>query len=250
MLNYIRAELYRNFNRSYFWNLTGILSLLGLALNVFFKFNRNSLPDFGLNVIFTIGAGILGMSIYFVLIIIDIVTAEEQKNSTLKNVISFGFPRSKLVLSKTITTVILSLISVTIILTIFFGSGIILFGLDGVTSEVVLNYLKILLTTMTLCVGAISIGTFLAFAIKNNTAYSLVYVSIFLMTSTVIRVLSHFVSDKLMYLNNFLITKQISRLMEEGATIKTILSANGIGIIYTIIFTLLTIILLKRKEIK
>ncbi|AFS79703.1 bacitracin ABC transporter permease protein BcrB [Gottschalkia acidurici 9a] len=250
MLNYIRAELYRNFNRSYFWNLTGILSLLGLALNVFFMANKNSLPDLGLNMIFTAAFGTLGMSVFFVLIIVDIVTAEEQKNSTLKNVISLGFPRSKLVLSKIITTVILSLISVTIILTIFFGSGIILLGLDGVTSEIVLNYLKRLLTTMTLCIGAISIGTFLAFAIKNNTAYSLVYVSIFLMTSTVIRVLSYFVSDKLMYLNNFLITKQISKLMEEEVTIKTILSANGVGIIYAIVFILLTIILFKKKEIK
>lgn len=245
MLNYIRAELYRNFNRVYFWCMTGSLAAFALLCVVISK-NALSLTD-----LFGIGIKCLILPVFLVSMIIEMVTAEEQKNQTLKNVVSFGISRNKLVLSKLIVTVILSVISAIIILAVYFGSGAIFLkaGKDF-SLDVVKIFTFRLLSAVPLWIGAISIGNFLAFAFRNNTVFAFVYAGLFVILNQVIKLLSMLVSDKFNYVYNILITTQLKNLGEEIATGHNLMAAVFVGIVYTIILTISNILYFRNMEVK
>lgn len=248
MFNYIRAELYRNFNRMYFWVFTGVMAALAVAIIILSKVDNIARLDFSM-LLDTI-LYVMAMPIYIVACFIDMVTAEENKNQTLRNAITFGIPRRKLVLSKLIVTVILSLVSAFIVLGLFYGSAAALFGIDQGTGEVFSKVLPRLLTALPLWIGAISIGTFLGIAINNNTLFGFAYAGVFLLTSKIILVLSYVVSDKFMKINNYLISTRLTTLRNPNLTSKDLWTSALIGICYTIVFTIINMIYFSKKEVK
>ncbi|KGI36505.1 ABC transporter permease [Clostridium tetani] len=251
MRNYIKADLYRNFNRVYFWGYTFGIAALPLLLNIILKITNVSEDTMSLAILLQLSVHMLIIPVYLIAPIVEMVTAEEQKNLTLKNVLSFGTSRNKLVLSKIIVSIILSLIAAIIILTIFFGSYIILFGIGkGFSLGLVGNFIKRLLVSTILWISAIAVCTFLAFAIKNNNMFAFSYVLIFSMLGSVIKVLSSFVSSKFQYIHNILISTQIGKLGAPEITSSTLTHAAFIGIMYLVVFTILTMIYVKNKEIK
>lgn len=255
MLNYIRAELYRNFNRLYFWNFAGITSILALVFNILMK----SVDSGNLSMLLQMGIGMLNVPIFLVGIVIDMVIGEELKNLTLKNVVSFGISRKKIVLSKIIVTVILSFIAAVIILTFYLGSGAILFGVEGVSLALFKDFLLRLLAAIPLWIGAISVGTLMGFIFKNNTIFAFAYAFMFVSISSMLKVLSFFISDKIMYIHNVLITTKIKTLSAltmtpanniQAITTDSLISAVVIGVIYTVVFSILSILHFSKKEVK
>lgn len=248
MLNYMKAELYRHFNRSLFWIYTGVIAALALGLNILFK--STTTDGIGLTDSFVIITQMLILPVFLVATFIDMSTSEEQKNLTLKNAVSFGVPRSKIALSKVIITVILSFIAAAIILTVFWGSGLIFFGVGEGSSQIIGDAAVRILTALPLWIGAISVGTFIAIVINNNTAAAFVYAGAFTVISSIFNLLTMIVSDKFSYISEFLITSQLSNLKVPNLPIEALLKAAGIGIAYTILFTCLSMLYIKRKEIK
>ncbi|MDP4091447.1 MAG: ABC transporter permease, partial [Bacillota bacterium] len=140
MYNYIRAELYRNFNRKYLWVYTGFFAFASLAINLLASVNEGN-SAISLNILFGITIAMFIMPVYLVVPMLDMAAAEENKNQTLRNVITFGMPRNKIILSKVIVAVVLSLISAAIVLVVFFGSGAVLFGLGKDFSATLSDFL-------------------------------------------------------------------------------------------------------------
>lgn len=248
MLNYMRAELYRNLNRLYFWIFTGVLSSLLLLLVILCKVNN--LPALNFTSALDLTTYLLAFPIFLVIAILDMVTAEEKKNQTLRNVVTFGVSRNMLVLSKLVVSVILAFFSAFIVLTIFYGSGTIMFGIGDGLSAAAVNDLMRILAAVPLWIGAISVGTFLATAINNSTIFSFVYGGLFLMTSRIIKLLTILVSEKFKYLQDFLITNQLGKLTAENLTSKDTIQAVLIGLAYTVVFAILSMIYFKKKEVK
>lgn len=252
MLNYIKAEIYRNLKRMYFWNFT----LLTSAIVLFFITIGKIFTSGNLSMLLELGIEMLGVPVFFVLMIIDMVSGEEIKNLTLKNSISFGIPRSKIVLSKIIVTVILSFIAAIIILSVFLGSGVILFGTEGVTSTLTKDFTLRLLSAIPLWIGAISVGTFLAFIFSNYTLFSFVYAGLFVAAGPIIRLLGRLVSDKFMYINNILITTRLNSLSRiyqqnfQSVISDTMTFAVIVGAAYTVVFAILSILYFSKKEVK
>jgi ABC-2 type transport system permease protein len=248
MLNYIRAELYRNFNRLYFWIFTGVLSALALFINILTIATDS--PGISLSMLLDSALYVLVVPVFLVAGIVDMVTAEENKNQTLRNVITFGVSRYKLILSKVIVSVILAFISAFIILGLFYGSAAVLFGIDeGVKTVLPMVSIR-LLTAVPLWIGAISIGTFLGMAINNNTLFGFAHAGIFFMTSKIILFLSYVVSDKFMYFNKYLITTRLNGLRAADLSAGELWQSILIGFAYTVIFTILSMIYFNKKEIK
>lgn len=247
MLNYIKGEFYRIFNRGYFWVFTGAIAGFGLLMNILLKINHVHIQ---LTDIFGMGSQMLGVPVFLVIVFIDMVTAEEQKNLTMRNVISFGIPRSKFVLSKIIVTSILSFISALIIMLVIFGSQAVLFGLGSNFPGNIPNDLLRMAAAIPLWTGAIAVGTFLALFFNNSTAFAFVYAGTFIIISKVIAILEMLVSHKFSHLNNVLITTQLGYLTNKGITNHEIIFAATVGVIYTVIFTVISILYFERKEIK
>lgn len=241
MLNYIKAELYRNFNRLYFWLYTliiaAIAALLVIPMNGHIKFTS----------LFEFVPQMAGMGIYLLLPMIDMITGEEQKNRTLKNIVSFGISRNKLVFSKIISTILLGLISVVIILGALFISGAVVIGVGTDFSlSIVGTFLLKFLVYIVLWIAALSIGTFFALFFKNNTMFSFMYAGVFIFTSKIIKLLTMLVSDKFEHVNKFLITTQF----EKVATGNDLTFSLLVGIVYIIVFIGINIAYVKNMEIK
>lgn len=248
MFNYIRAELYRNFHRAYLWIYTGILASLSLLMVVVAKINN--LPDFDLTSLLDITTLLLTFPVFLVAAIIDMVTAEEQKNQTLRNIVTFGLSRAKTILSKLIVSVILAFFVAFIVLTVFYGSGTILYGLGKGFPDEAVNDLLTILAAVPLWIGALSVGTFLALAINNNTIFSFVYAGLFLLTSHVVQLLTLLVSDKFKYIHKILITTQLKKLQAPNLTSQDTACAVLIGLAYTVVFAGISVLYFKKKEVK
>ncbi len=245
MINYIRAELYRSFKRLYFWNLVGIISILALLVNTFVV-----VPNANFELLLIMGIQMLSVPVFLVFMIIDMVTGEEIKNLTLKNVVAFGISRNKLVLSKIIVTVILSFIAAIIILTVFLGSGAMLFGVKDVPLDLFKDFLLRLLAAIPLWIGAISVGTMMSFIFTNYTLCGFVYAGAFVVIGPILKLLSTFVSDKFIYIYNILITTQLKSLSAQTVTNNDLISAVITGIIYSVVFIILSMMCLSKKEVK
>lgn len=249
MINYIKAELYRNFHHVYFWTWTGVFAISSILLNILFRAGNS-----------TTQAQLLGTSlmalplpIYIVLCYIDMTSAEEQKNKTMKNVLSFGLSRNKFVLSKLIVSIILSFLGAFIIMGAFYGSGALLFKAGKDFSMVLPIFIKSLVAALPLWIAAVSIGLFLSIAFSSNTIFSIAYVIIFSATAGIIKFLMIFVSKKFITVYNMLITVKLSNLSPQSGiklTNHIIFTDVTLGIVYTIIFTALTMIYFSKKEIK
>lgn len=248
MLNYIRAELYRNFNRMYFWVFTGLVAALALTVTIIGR--ANNVPQINFSVLLGSSLYVLTAAVFIVVPYIDMVTAEENKHQTMRNVITFGVPRYKLILSKLIVSVILSFIAAFIIFGVFYGSAAALFGIDQGVKEVFPMVLKRILTAIPLWIGAVSIGTFLGMAINSNTIFSFVYGGLFLLTSKIFQLLSYIVSDKFEYLRRYLITNRLGALSDPKITANELYIAAFIGFAYTVVFAVLSVLYFNKKEIK
>lgn len=248
MINYIKAELYRNFNRAYFWVYTGIIS--ALLLTIVILFNVSSIPSINLSAIIQISNHMVFIPVFLVAGTIEMVIAEEYKNKTLKNVITFGLPRTKLILSKFIVTVILSFIAAIIMLTVFYGSAAVLLGLGNGFHGIFLDHIARLAAALPLWIAAIAVGIFLNVVISNSTICAFVYAGVFLMTSQIVKLLAFLVSNKFKYVYDNLITIQLSKLGGNIVSKQDLTSAAIIGCIYTIIFLIFSIVYFRKKEVK
>lgn len=248
MLNYIKAELYRSFNRLYFWLFTGIMSGLALLFNILTTTNHS--PHMGLTTLMDLSIYMLTVPVFLVIMFIDMIAAEENKNLTIRNVVSYGLPRTKIVLSKIAAMIVLSFISALIILFVFYGSGTALFGLGSDFPGGIGSDLMRMLAAVPLWIGAIAMGTFLAILINNTTLFVFVYVGVALVLGNVMKILSILVSKEFIHIYNILIVTQLGKLSGRVVTNHDLFFAAMIGVIYAIVFTVLSVIYFNKKEVK
>jgi len=251
MINYIRAELYRSFNRVYFWGYTAFISILAVLSNVVILNVQGHMTPESINSMFDgLLMETLTLPVFLVVGFIDIVTSDENKNETLRNVVAFGVTRSKIILSKIVATVMLAFIAEIIILVLYFGSVFVILGVNNELIATIIMFCKKSLVAIPLWIAAISICTCLAVIIKNNTAFAFAYVGIFTLTSTIINLISVFICENFKYVENILITKKISEISRGTLTSEIIISSVLIGVIYTVVFTAITILYFEKKEVK
>lgn len=247
MLNYIKAELYRNFNRLYYWGFVAGISLLAIFVNTVMVAD----PNMDVGSLMNLGIQLLNIPIFLVFMIVDMVTNEENKNLTIRNVVSFGISRNKIILSKIIVAIILSAIAAITILVAFLGSGALKLGFgDEFTMDIVKDFTLRLLGALPLWIGSISIGTFFGIVFKNNTLSSFVYFGAFTILRNIIQVLIVTVSDKFMYAYKLLITINLQQLKAEVITNDILLYVTLVGIGYTVLFTVLSMIYFNKTEVK
>lgn len=137
-----------------------------------------------------------------------------------------------------------------IISLLFFGTDALLLGLGkNFPGEIKQDTLRILAAVPLWC-GAIAVGTFIFISISNIYAASFVYAGLFSATSKILQVLAYLVSDKFNYIRHILITTQLENLGAPQLTSQGMLKAVFVGISYTVVFTVLSMIYFKKKEIK
>lgn len=246
MINYIKSDLYRNLNKLSFWICTVILSIISVSITLIINDINKQIPSVTLNSA-SIALPYAFMAVVYILIFyIEIITGDEKRNKTLKNVVSYGISRNTVAISKLISTTIIAIISAIIVLSIFSISILIFFRGE---KYLLIEFIKRVLIAGVLWLGAISFGTFL-YLVFNGSISVLIYIFTFLLSKNVINLLIFLVSDKFKYINEILISNRLTIVASEPLTMNNVTSSLLVGIGYIVVFTGLSMLYLKNKEIR
>lgn len=248
MLNLIKADLYKVFNRAYMYVFLGIMVVLSIAANVLLKTANVPVTAYD---IMQMGLDSLIIPIFLVIMFVDITASEEIKDGILKNTVAFGISRVKLYISKIVSSVILAFISAFVILTAFIGSAFLIFEPGKhFTGSFAADFSYRILSAIPLYIAAIVICMMLAFIIKKNMLFAFTYAALFVVINLIVKVLYTLVSEKFLWVYNLLITRNLKFLSGDIVTSTQMLTAAGIGFAYAIIFTLMGIMVFKKQELK
>lgn len=126
MFNYIKSELYRVLHSKGIYILTGICTGLLLTMNVLLFICSLEGPDFPYNTTkfaFSMMTGAFQPILILTLCLGTIIFADEYKNRTLMNSISYGYSRIGLFLGKVAVGMIVSVLVLIFALAVFIGSA-------------------------------------------------------------------------------------------------------------------------------
>lgn len=178
MLNYISAELYKVFHRTYFYRFTVILLVCVALFHSFFIWGLSQ-PTF---------AEMVGMlpttmpvGLYLTLVLADLVFSGQHKHHTLKNEISFGIPRARVYLGKFCAELILGLLILAAVLIFSLGLSLLLaVPGDPAANRTALQVLAyVVAASLPLWLGTLSLVHLLFFLIKSESVTSVVFILFF-----------------------------------------------------------------------
>lgn len=174
MRKLIHADLYRLFRRPYLLVLTGFLSVLAVLFNLMFS------ADASMQKAFHFSLNYLKFLPLLEVMIVDIVMAEENKFSTLKNTISSGFGRNCVYTGKLITSLILTVSCDSIAFLFYIGSAFLRFHGNGLTPAFMTNYLLQIAVALLLIVAAMFVAMVFAVAFQKNAVYIFAFIGFIL----------------------------------------------------------------------
>jgi len=166
MLKLIHSDLYRLFHRPYLFVLTGILSALAILFNVMFP-TQTPIEES-----FQYALNYMKFLPLFAVMIAEIVMAEENKFSTLKNTISSGLGRNRVYAGKLITAFILTVFCAVITFLFYMGSAFLRMSAGkDLTPAFMGDYLLRILVVFFLFVAALFVAMVFTVAFQKKGAY-------------------------------------------------------------------------------
>lgn len=168
MVNYIRAEFYKVFRRRYTDHPGGLLALEALMVAGWMFTNSH-----GNHVDFYTGAGMLcvmlALGFYATLLTCDMVFADQYKNGTMKNEVSFGIPRTRIYLGKFLVSLAVSLLFMAVMAAFYLGLCYLALFHDPEADAVAMQMVGYcLLTALPLWVGVLACTCAFRFLIKSD----------------------------------------------------------------------------------
>ncbi len=253
MRNYLKAELYRNFHRKALWMTIGILMLCAtVTILGFWWYNQSVNSVYGLeNFLFVVPPVIL-VYIFLMMIFTDMSIVEEFKNNTIKNIVTSGLTREKIYVCKVIESIILMLICS---FSVSIGTMCIGYFVLGIQEKelfqaVINELIPRGSMAVLLYMGAIAMLSLLSVVIKNGTGAAILYVFIILYSGNVFDLLGKYVSPIFLKFDPFILPNQLSLLTRgSNLTNKQLILAGSVGVGYTIIFTVIGVLVLKKKDL-
>jgi ABC-2 type transport system permease protein len=189
----------------------------------------------------------LAFPLFLVVMFVDIVTAEENKEHTMKNTVSFGISRSKIFIAKNISAILIAAVVAAVTLAAFFGSGFILLAPGkGYTPAFLSDILLRISIALLLYVAAITLGTLLAIIIKRNALFTFAYFGALVVPPLLFKLLT-LVSPVFANVKNAMLYSQAQILAQ--ATPAQMLTTVWISLAHIAVFTILGLVLFNRQEI-
>lgn len=256
MLNYIKSELYRTKHRRYSYGFIITCSLIVLLGCIGYWYLGNSFKqDFSMGHVIYMATQMLPAIYFLTLIIVDNIFSEEYKHHTLKNTISMGVDRRNIYMGKFIVEIIYAVISFIIIIGVLFLSSYFLLGFEtgalGMnTAEIIKWFAVKTIAIFPILITGIALANFLAFLINNNTYFAFAFVGMMFLPSKIVSIFAMF-NPNLGELINILPSHIFDMMPTEGYVAGDIIMRSYImGIVYVVIFSVVGIILFKRKEVR
>lgn len=247
MRNYIKSELFRNIKRPYFINFTLIISIMAVMNNLFVvEYGSGEIP------VFMMSKMLLGVPVYLVIMFVDMVTSDDIKSGSIKNTVASGLAREKIVLGKLVSTTVLAVLSASIILLSYFISSYFIYdGILAKNSIVVWNFIYSFIGAFFIWIASITIATFLGLTIKSDLGVAISYIALLSIVPKVIKLIAGRFnwSSIVRLVDKLFMTQRLDILIRSENPEKLFLSVVGLGIAYILVFTSLSIVAFRKKDL-
>lgn len=252
MKTLIKAELYKYSRSTFMYVLSGafvagiaVIILLGKGTLNFDFLDLRGITRVELMNLTSMGFTLL---LYFMMIF-GVVITDEYKDGTLKNLLSFGISKTKIFFSRFITQIILAYILAIICIITFVLMLNFLEPGEGYSNVLVKDFIfRFFLSTIPY-IGGIAIVNFLCVVFKKESIVCVIYYFVLMQISNVIFLIEKTVWEKISILNNIFLSSKIGSLMKPYSGQEEFISVIGIGLIYIVVFTTISLIVFKRQEV-
>ncbi len=218
MLNYIRAEFYKVFHRKYPWITLGILLALEALLVSGYIFINSGGSHVDLATAVSTICMIMSLGCYMTLITCDMVFAEQYKQSTMKNEVSFGIPRARLFLGKFLVQLMISVLFMVVMIGFYVIFSSLTLYHDPENDLIALAALgECILGSLPVWIGVQALTCACAFLVKSSVAATFVSLGLFSISATVVQLAGlllspHAIGQALLKVYMWLPTVMLDRL--------------------------------------
>lgn len=238
----IRADLYKSFHRMYLYVFMAAMAGLSIFINVIMMLQKVSVE-----VSFGLALGFLMIPMFFISMFADIIFAEENKEHTLKNTVSYGVSRSVLYLSKYVSTLLVAVAVAIVTLGAYVGSALLLLHPAKPNFSVFFSDFSIRIgVAILIYIAAASLAVLLAAVIKRNSMFAFAYFGLLIIPVIIFKILSLRIPNFTM-LQNAMLFMQIRFV--EGAPQAQLMQSVWISLAHIVIFTIVGMFLFKKQEV-
>ncbi|MGL5480085.1 MAG: hypothetical protein ACRDCB_13675 [Clostridium sp.] len=247
MLNLIKADLYKYLNKPYMYILNvvliGCIVLLGFSYGYAYKkgvTKENLITPLLL---------MLNISGIFVFIFSDNII-EKGKYNTMKNIASSDIKRSSIFIGKVITQLILGLIT---FLICFMVSIIVSYIFNIMPRGGINDFIDVFFRYMVaipVLLGCITFYTLITLFIKGEGRSGLLSLIVAFIFPTISVLLSQNIGHIFTFIDKYFLMNPLDLIANQGMPFNEALRCISAGIMNTVIFMVLGILMMKKKDIK
>lgn len=251
MRNYLSAECFKAFRRSYLY-LMLLICLLGeglLVLGYWLTWSwGNGTVTFANTA--SMVAPLLSVGMYATLITGDIVFSEQYKNNTLKNEVSYGVNRALIYLGKLVTSLLVSVVAAAIMLAFYLVACWLLFphGIEDVPTLAMIGYC--LSGALPLWIGSQAVAMVCYFLVRNSTAAAFTSIGILAVVPSVLQVLEVLIHPVFGDLRQVFPGIMLEALPYRAFDWTYVGTCWASGLLWTLLATVLGVVLFHKKEIR
>lgn len=256
MANYIRAELYKVFRRTYTWITLAVVLVLETLLVAGWVFTNAH----GNHVDFYTGAGMLCMmlsiGLYAPLITGDMVFAGQYKTGTLKNEVSFGLSRGRIYLGKFLVQLALSLLFLVVMLGYYVGLCYLALYRDPELDMAAIRMVGYCLATaLPLWIGGLACTCACLFLVKSELGASLAAAGVIAIPAGVLEVAGLLldtspVGTAVSWLRRYMPTVMLDTVPAVVGDWNYCGQAWLVGAVWLVVFTAIGLLAFRQREIK
>ena len=182
MLKLIHADLYKTFHRAYYFVMILLISALCVAL--IFALRGGQYGNWSVSA--DCAVSMLSYPVLLLPMITQIVSAEEYRDHTLKNTLSFGTNRTALYVSKWVTAVLLGVLLTAIVLAVYFGSTAMVLTKDAAFKGFGEFFIR-LGASCSVYLACISMSLFFIALFNRSTLAIFLYYGVFYLTDLLLK---------------------------------------------------------------
>lgn len=259
MLNYIKSEFYRNINTKgnyiFLFGFMAFACFLNIVLGTFANNDINfryGSTNFSFSSFYTSMSAIM----IICLLLVSLIYGQEFKYNTLKNSVSYGISRSQIYFSKFLVEVVICTINLILISFAYIISAYIMLEDSGIVH---LNYLiRAIVACIPLFLVSVMVAHCLYFILENEISVGVSWVIIMIVIPKILSMLGRkiVVFDKIAscmpvnIMNTYTYQKGSISVFMSWNNQDVFIKCFIVGIVGTIIFYTLGLILFKKRDIK
>ena len=248
MLNLIKSEVYKYLKRPFTYITTLILSIGTFLVVALVSGKFTETPWYTREKFLSLTFAYFPIILIFMMIFGGIIS-EEYKEGTFKNLCASNISKSKIFFSKFVVQIFLAVVIATICMIVFLVSVNMLKPGEGYTSEMLKGFTFRFIASTPIFLAGIALVNLLVVIFKKDLIVCIIYYFI-MQLGTVTFILEKLLWDKFALIPEVFLSTQLGYAGRMNATSPELIKAVIIGLVYTVIFTIIAAVIFNKQEIK